>query len=106
MSNSSDFVPLLDLDAKEKIDVEEIKDDTIPIDEDDVDLDEIQQGAFTEPLYDPVRFLDQFLDEDNEKSDLNKVSEKVHIEPLETVPLINCYEETRFHYIEEEEIPL
>ena len=106
MSNRSDLVPLLDLNAKEKIDVEEIKDDSIPIDEDDVDLDEIQQGAFTEPLYDPVRFLDQFLEKVDEKSDLNKVSEKVHIEPLETIPLISLYEETRFDYIDEEEIPL
>ena len=85
LSDRSDFVPLLDLDEKEKIDIEEIKEGTISIDEDEVDLDEIQQGAFSE-LYEPVRILDQFLEEDNEGFEHNKVSEKVLIEPLGTVP--------------------
>ena len=85
LSDRSDFVPLLDLDEKEKIDIEEIKQGTISIDEDEVDLDEIQQGAFSE-LYEPVRILDQFLEEDNEGFEHNKVSEKVLIEPLGTVP--------------------
>ena len=99
MSDRSDFVPLLDLDEKEKIDIEEIKEGTISIDEDEVDLDEIQQGAFSE-LYDPVRILDQFFEEDNEGFEHNKVSEKVLIEPLKTVPELILYEETKLQYIE------
>ena len=99
MSDRSDFVPLFDLDEKEKIDIEEIKEDTISIDEEEVDLDEIKQGAFSE-FYDPVRILDQFFEDDNEGFELNKVSEKVLIEPLETVPELSLFEEPKPQHIE------